>query len=202
MKVTKLTCRVCKKKFESSGSSTCSDACFEASKNELVTWEDRKTRRYIRVSKKLKDVRESIELSPANKKKLERLLARQAQKYNVHRERAIQRLKQGTVKKVVKRVVDQNKSLTKKIRALKQGREPNGFYETEEWQQLRYRVLRTYGRKCMLCGATNCELHVDHIKPRSKYPELSLAFDNLQVLCRLCNLGKSNLDDTDWRPSA
>jgi len=43
-------------------------------------------------------------------------------------------------------------------------------------------------------------LHVDHIKPRSKYPELSLTFSNLQILCEDCNFGKSNIDQTDWRP--
>jgi 5-methylcytosine-specific restriction endonuclease McrA len=42
-------------------------------------------------------------------------------------------------------------------------------------------------------------MHVDHIKPRSKYPALELAEDNLQVLCELCNIGKSNTNETDWR---
>jgi hypothetical protein len=52
------------------------------------------------------------------------------------------------------------------------------------------------------CGARPTEanpLHVDHIKPRSKFPHLALSLSNLQVLCRQCNLGKSNTDDTDWR---
>jgi len=43
-------------------------------------------------------------------------------------------------------------------------------------------------------------MHVDHIRPRSKSPSLELDPDNLQVLCKACNLGKSNLDDTDFRP--
>jgi X-X-X-Leu-X-X-Gly heptad repeat protein len=42
-------------------------------------------------------------------------------------------------------------------------------------------------------------LHVDHIKPRSLYPARALDPENLQVLCRDCNLGKSNKDATDWR---
>ena len=73
------------------------------------------------------------------------------------------------------------------------------FYFSDKWLQLRYAVLKKYGRQCMLCLATNTEIHVDHIKPRSKYPELELEMDNLQVLCRDCNLGKSALDETDWR---
>ena len=53
----------------------------------------------------------------------------------------------------------------------------------------------------MVCGASGKQtvLHVDHIKPRSKYPELALDPNNLQVLCKDCNLGKSNLYNTDWR---
>ncbi len=42
-------------------------------------------------------------------------------------------------------------------------------------------------------------MHVDHIKPRRKYPELALSRSNLQVLCNLCNHGKGNWDETDWR---
>lgn len=73
------------------------------------------------------------------------------------------------------------------------------FYASREWMELRYRVLKKYGRKCMFCRAENGEMHVDHIKPRSKFPELELKESNLQVLCRTCNLGKSNKHDDDWR---
>lgn len=51
----------------------------------------------------------------------------------------------------------------------------------------------------MACGDVNKTIHVDHIKPRSKFPELSLVQSNLQILCADCNLGKSNKDQTDWR---
>ena len=74
------------------------------------------------------------------------------------------------------------------------------FYETREWQELRYKVIKNYERKCMVCFRTNLELHVDHIKPISLNPELALEFSNLQVLCRDCNLGKGNSDSIDWRP--
>ena len=75
------------------------------------------------------------------------------------------------------------------------------FYDSPEWRNLRYRVLRKYGFKCMACGARPgvYPLHVDHIKPRSKYPDLELDENNLQVLCRDCNLGKSNHFDDDLR---
>jgi hypothetical protein len=53
----------------------------------------------------------------------------------------------------------------------------------------------------MSCGVTavSVQIHVDHIKPRSSYPELELDIKNLQVLCRDCNLGKSNTCETDLR---
>lgn len=76
------------------------------------------------------------------------------------------------------------------------------FYLSEAWLHVRYKVLDKYGRRCMACYATNKEIHVDHIKPRSKFPELELTFDNLQVLCRACNIGKWNLSEKDWREGA
>lgn len=78
----------------------------------------------------------------------------------------------------------------------------DGFYESREWKELRYRVLEKHGTACQCCGAgrkTGAIVHVDHIKPRSRYPELELDFDNLQVLCEACNIGKSNKFSTDWR---
>lgn len=77
-----------------------------------------------------------------------------------------------------------------------------GFYWTNEWREIRYRRLKESDGKCGCCGRGRKEgavLHVDHIKPRSKYPELELVYENTQVLCDDCNLGKSNRDETDWR---
>lgn len=80
------------------------------------------------------------------------------------------------------------------------------FYKSEIWRLLRVRVLEKYDCKCMMCGRSpknhGVVIHVDHIKPRSKFPELSLEYDNLQLLCEDCNLGKSNKYQTDWRPKA
>lgn len=74
------------------------------------------------------------------------------------------------------------------------------FLDSQEWLTLRYQILLRYGRQCMCCGTSEGEIHVDHIKPRSKYPELALDPENLQVLCRACNLGKLAWDETDFRP--
>lgn len=76
------------------------------------------------------------------------------------------------------------------------------FYDSGEWQNIRYKVLQR-GKGCCDCcknrGTSKNPLQVDHIKPRSKYPELELSLDNLQVLCKACNKGKGAWDETDWR---
>lgn len=73
------------------------------------------------------------------------------------------------------------------------------FYSTGRWRRLRYRVFLEQGNVCACCGATKCELHVDHIKPRSKYPQLQWDINNLQVLCRDCNFAKGAWNERDWR---
>lgn len=74
------------------------------------------------------------------------------------------------------------------------------FYLSYEWRRLRYFVLKNYGRVCMLCGTTEGAMHGDHIKPLRKYWELRLDPENIQILCEVCNHGKGNWDETDWRP--
>lgn len=79
----------------------------------------------------------------------------------------------------------------------------NKFLSSYQWRKLRYEAIQKYERRCMCCGLTpddGIKLHVDHIKPRKKYPELALDIDNLQILCEICNHGKGNWDETDHRP--
>lgn len=76
------------------------------------------------------------------------------------------------------------------------------FYTSEEWRRVRYSAIRSNDGRCECCGdrpTPGNPLHVDHIKPRSKFPDLALERDNLQVLCANCNLGKGNTDAIDWR---
>lgn len=73
------------------------------------------------------------------------------------------------------------------------------FYDSKPWKRLRLEVLTKYGRKCMKCDAVDVEMHVDHIVPRAWRPDLSLAFSNLQVLCKDCNLEKSAKHAEDYR---
>ena len=71
------------------------------------------------------------------------------------------------------------------------------FYRTKAWRELRLSILLASDCSCKICGNTSekgAVLHVDHIKPRSLYPELALEESNLQVLCEDCNIAKSNND--------
>ena len=92
------------------------------------------------------------------------------------------------------------KSKRKKIRKINNN--PKGFYATQAWSVQRYEAIKRGKGYCEACGAKptgDNPLHVDHIKPKSRYPGLALTLSNLQVLCALCNLGKGDKDETDWR---
>ena len=74
--------------------------------------------------------------------------------------------------------------------------------DSKSWQRLRFKVFNEYGNACSCCGAgfsDGVKLEVDHIYPVSKYPELELEFYNLQILCNICNLGKSDVFIKDFR---
>lgn len=69
----------------------------------------------------------------------------------------------------------------------KTSREPN--------DKLKLEVFKKYGFRCAICGKSrenypDLELHIDHIIPYSKGGETVL--ENLQVLCKSCNMGKGN----------
>ena len=62
--------------------------------------------------------------------------------------------------------------------------------------RLRWQVLQRDNFTCRACGASpaitpGIELHVDHIQAWSNGGETVI--ENLQTLCSVCNLGKSNL---------
>lgn len=99
------------------------------------------------------------------------------------------------------------KHFQRKKKPVKRKKSKDTFYRSNEWKELRYEKLRVT-QYCECCGKTKkdklengekVKLTIDHIKPRSKYPELSLDISNLQVLCQACNSGKSNLFNDDWR---
>lgn len=107
-----------------------------------------------------------------------------------------------TYKQELARARKKAKRLSKRLAKLEGKKQPHPFYDSERWRNLRYRILRRDGARCVVCGRGYKQgviLHVDHIKPRSLYPALEWSEDNLQVLCADCNLGKSNTDTRDWR---
>lgn len=75
----------------------------------------------------------------------------------------------------------------------------SGFYKLSRWRKLRQQAFKIYGKKCHSCGKIEEHLHVNHIKPRSKFPSLAFDITNLQVLCKKCNSEKGNHVFTDFR---
>lgn len=78
----------------------------------------------------------------------------------------------------------------------------DAFYSSSVWRELRYMALKNHGASCQCCGATprdGAVLHVDHVEPIYKRPDLKLQLSNLQILCADCNVGKGAWDNTDWR---
>ena len=51
---------------------------------------------------------------------------------------------------------------------------------------------------CMSCGSVYGH-EIDHIKPKSIYPEYYDKLDNLQILCRDCNEKKGMINGPDYR---
>lgn len=84
----------------------------------------------------------------------------------------------------------------------KQQTKTQQFLRSPDWRRLRYQIFQRDGRVCACCGARSedgARLEIDHIKPISKHWHLRLDPENLQVLCRPCNKGKSNAYDDDFR---
>jgi 5-methylcytosine-specific restriction endonuclease McrA len=67
------------------------------------------------------------------------------------------------------------------------------FFQSPEWRAVVRQVVKRDGAICRNCSRTRfdgVQLHGDHIKPRSLYPELALDPDNVQILCEICNKAK------------
>jgi len=67
------------------------------------------------------------------------------------------------------------------------------FYASPEWNAMRMAVVALSDGLCKSCRRRlrhKGDLTVDHILPRSRFPERALDPANLQVLCRRCNSRK------------
>jgi 5-methylcytosine-specific restriction endonuclease McrA len=60
---------------------------------------------------------------------------------------------------------------------------------SRRYRAQRERVFKLHGHVCAYCGTDEGEMHIDHIIPRKAGGTHDL--DNLQVLCKSCNLRKS-----------
>src|SRR5690606_30267844 len=98
----------------------------------------------------------------------------------------------------ISKVVGQDPNAEKTI-AL--GRSKN-FFKSQHWRHIRLQALSKNDGSCEACGkrvADGAQLHVDHILPRSIYPEFALTLNNLQILCKECNFGKGNVNTTNFK---
>lgn len=66
-----------------------------------------------------------------------------------------------------------------------------------KWRQLQQKILKRDNYKCSVCGGV--ARSVDHIKPRSKYPELMWNEDNLVAMCVSHNSSKGSREVEAYR---
>lgn len=78
--------------------------------------------------------------------------------------------------------------------------------KSKEYALWRYSVFFRDNFTCQKCGIKNknglgktIELHVDHIKPFSQFPELRLALDNGRTLCTNCHKQTETYGFKAWR---
>lgn len=67
-----------------------------------------------------------------------------------------------------------------------------------KWLRFRKRALELYGRECMACGTTEGAMQVDHVKPKHVYRSLWYDINNVQILCKPCNM-KKGMTTKDYR---
>jgi hypothetical protein len=62
----------------------------------------------------------------------------------------------------------------------------DGYRFTEEYKEWRKKVFERDKFQCILCNSKT-DIEADHIKPKSKYPELVYDIDNGRTLCKKCH---------------
>ena len=76
------------------------------------------------------------------------------------------------------------------------------FHTSSDWVALRNHFVSKKLKEESILKCTYCksiipkgDITVDHIKPRSKYPEQALDINNLTIACRSCNSSKGAKED-------
>lgn len=68
--------------------------------------------------------------------------------------------------------------------------EADKFYNSREWKEIRAQAFIRDHYTCVDCGQVGRKLEANHIKPRSKHPQLKLILSNIETLCKKCHDGK------------
>lgn len=80
-------------------------------------------------------------------------------------------------------------------------RDKGAEFDPTIWRRIRLLALKRDGARCVGCGRGSVDgvtLEVDHIKPKSQYPNLMYDLANLQTLCYDCHRPKGTRI-FDWR---
>jgi hypothetical protein len=69
---------------------------------------------------------------------------------------------------------------------------PTGGFARKLHSSVAYRKLRRFAldranNQCQICSSQH-KLHLDHVKPKSLFPELALNKDNVRILCQDCHI--------------
>lgn len=64
------------------------------------------------------------------------------------------------------------------------------FYNSTAWKEVRTQAFVRDNYTCVDCKQVGHKLEANHIKPRSKHPELKLELSNIETLCKKCHDGK------------
>lgn len=71
--------------------------------------------------------------------------------------------------------------------------EKNHRWKGGKWSYVKRQIKIRDDYVCQICGLKDIEImEVDHIKPKARFPELSLVFENLITLCPNCHRRKTN----------
>lgn len=85
------------------------------------------------------------------------------------------------------------------LTAHESGVEPSDSIKKKYNQEdIKEALRRECHSKCVYCESKMSHVtyeHIEHIKPKSKYPELSFEWGNLTLACPVCNTNKGNTYD-------
>lgn len=68
--------------------------------------------------------------------------------------------------------------------------EADKFYSSSAWKEVRTAAFKRDDWTCQDCLKRGGRLEANHIKPRSKFPDLKLELTNIETLCKKCHDGK------------